>query len=62
MKSVLFTYIYVVTFTEMDEVIGDSHLIVLKHETEIMYQIVDYIRDHVTSITTMLDKIKMLDW
>lgn len=46
---------------EMDEVIGDSHLIVLKHETEIMYQIVDYIRDHVTSITTMLDKIKMLD-
>lgn len=46
----------------MDEVIGDSHLIVLKHETEIMYQIVDYIRDHVTSITTMLDKIKMFDW
>lgn len=47
---------------EMDEILGDSHLIVLKHETEIMYQIARYIQSNGSSIARILDKICLLDW
>lgn len=49
-------------FTEMDEVLGDSHLIVMKHETEIMYQIVNYVGKNLRILNDILDKVKHLDW
>ncbi|XP_065207339.1 mutS protein homolog 5-like [Planococcus citri] len=46
---------------EMDNVLGDSHLIVMKHETEIMYQIVNFISNNLSLLNNLLDKVKLLD-
>lgn len=46
----------------MDNVLGDSHLIVMKHETEIMYQIINFISNNLPLMNNILDKVKLLDW
>ncbi|KAK7571079.1 hypothetical protein V9T40_014683 [Parthenolecanium corni] len=46
---------------EMDRQLGDSQLILLKHETEIMYQISKLVRESLPAITKIFEKIRQLD-